>query len=267
MFVKLLVRQPLRQPDLFTRPCFLVLRGAGEQRRLLTLVTASGRPSPPASRKPYGPAPGMTMSIRPMVMTAARCVTTALDHRVCVCVSGQSAWSYSTCRVIGLGPAAAAAHPDSAVYIHCSSSSQPGALGFSGCVDAAPGRCCVPITGNFVIARPREPCSSSYRSDLRMKRIYEVGSAAERRRRRIPAAKKLHETIIYRVDKIRGRAGPGRRELSAVHRRVDIYRTTKTEAAAAARKRVAAGAARHGTEERRIIGRSREPAAAANRCQ
>ena len=148
--------------------------------------------------------------------------------------------------VIGLGPAAAAAHPDSAVYIHCSSSSQPGALRFSGCVDAAPGRCCVPITGNFVIARPREPCSSSYRSDLRMKRIYEVGSAAERRRRRIPAAKKLHETIIYRVDKIRGRAGPGRRELSAVHRRVDIYRTTKTEAAAAARKRVAAGAARHG---------------------
>jgi len=101
-----------------------------------------------------------------------------------------------------------------------------------------------------------------------MKRIYEVGSAAERRRRRIPAAKKLHETIIYRVDKIRGRAGPGRRELSAVHRRVDIYRTTKTEAAAAAAsKRVAAGAARHGTEERRIIGRSREPAAAANQCQ
>lgn len=167
--------------------------------------------------------------------------------------------------VIGLGPAAAAAaHPDSAVYIHCSSSSQPGAVGFSGCVDAAPRRCCVPITGNFVIARPREPCSSS--SDLRMKRIYEVGSAAERRRRRSPAAKILHETIIYRVDKIRGRAGPGRRELSAVHRRVDIYRTTKTEAAAAS-KRVAAGAARHGTEERRIIGRSREPAAAANQCQ
>jgi len=103
-----------------------------------------------------------------------------------------------------------------------------------------------------------------------MKRIYEVGSAAERRRRRSPAAKILHETIIYRVDKIRGRAGPGRRELSAVHRRVDIYRTTKTEAAAAAAaasKRVAAGAARHGTEERRIIGRSREPAAAANQCQ
>jgi len=101
-----------------------------------------------------------------------------------------------------------------------------------------------------------------------MKRIYEVGSAAERRRRRSPAAKILHDTIIYRVDKIRGRAGPGRRELSAVHRRVDIYRTTKTEAAAAAAsKRVAAGAARHGTEERRIIGRSREPAAAANQCQ